>query len=75
MNKQRRKMIAEVVEKIETLKGDLEMIRDEEQDAFDNMPESLQGSMRGEEMEEAIGYMDDAIEGLDTAIDSLGEVE
>lgn len=74
MNKQRRKMIAEVVEKIEALKGDLEMIRDEEQDAFDNMPESLQGSMRGEEMEEAIGYMDDAIEGLDTAIDSLENI-
>lgn len=74
MNKQRRKMIAEVVEKIETLKGDLEMIRDEEQDAFDNMPESLQGSMRGEEMEEAIEYMDEAIEGLDTAIDSLENI-
>lgn len=75
MNKQRRKMIADVVERLEAAKSDLEMIRDEEQDAFDNMPEGLQGSERGETMEEAIGHLDEAVESVEEALDELGEVE
>lgn len=73
MNKQRRKMIADVIERIQATKNDLEIIRDEEQDAFDNMPEGLQCSFRGETMEEAIDQMDNAIESLEEAIDDLQE--
>ena len=75
MNKQRRKMIADVVERLEAAKSDLEMIRDEEQDAFDNMPEGLQGSERGEMMEEAIGHLEEAVDSLETALDELEEIE
>lgn len=71
MNKQRRKMIADVVERLEAAKSDLEMIRDEEQEAFDNMPEGLQGSERGETMEEGIYQIEEAMDGLDSALDSL----
>lgn len=74
MNKQRRKMIADVVERLEAAKSDLEMIRDEEQEAFDNMPEGLQGSERGEAMEEGIYQIEEAMDGLDSALDSLQEV-
>lgn len=74
MNKQRRKMIADVVERLEATKSDLEMIRDEEQEAFDNMPEGLQGSERGEAMEEGIYQIEEAMDGLDSALNSLQEV-
>ena len=39
----------------------LETLRDEEQDAFDNLPEGLQNSERGQDMEATIVYMDDAL--------------
>ena len=74
MNKQRRKMISDVIERIEIAKNDLEMIRDEEQEAFDNLPDGLQGSERGEAMEDAIYQMEEAMDSMDEIIDNLYEV-
>ena len=47
----------------------LEDIKNDEEEYFDNMPENLQGSMRGMDSEEAISNMDDALEVLEQAID------
>ena len=74
MNKQRRTEIASIVIELENIKSRLESVLSDEQDVFDNMPENLQGSMRGEESEEAIDYMDSAIGSLDEAIDNLNEI-
>ena len=52
MNKIRRKALADIVDALETLRESLETVRDEEETAFDNMPESLQESERGEQNEE-----------------------
>ena len=41
---------------------------------FDNMPENLQYSMRGEESQEAIDCMSEAISNLEEAIDQLNEI-
>ena len=72
MNKARRKELSRVVELIEEARELLEVIKDEEQEAFDNMPESLQYSERGETMEEYISVMEDMIDTLDT--DALYEI-
>ena len=74
MNKQRRSLIADVIDRLETIRGDIEIIRDEEQDAFDNMPEGIQESDRGQQMEEYIGLMEDAMDEIDSALENLGEV-
>lgn len=74
MNAARRKRIAEAIEILETAKALLDEIRDEEQDAFDGMPESLQGGERGERMEEGIENLNEVIDGVESAIDTLGEV-
>lgn len=71
MNKNRRKQIAEAIQKIEEAKTLLEIARDEEQDAFDNMPEGIQSSGRGETMEAAITSMDEAIDEIDNIVESL----
>ena len=80
MNKNRRKELMEWVKKAEEwavqgeeLKDELENICSEEQDYFDNMPENLQGSMRGMDSEEAIDKMNEAIESMDNAIEAAGE--
>ena len=76
MNNERRKAIAAVRGEIETLvdqfdsiKTQLEDIRDEEQDYFDNMPESFQQGDKGQAAEEAISNLDNAIDALDVQLD------
>lgn len=73
MNKLRRNQIEKVIAKIEEAKSALESIRDDEQDYFDNMPENLQYSARGEAAEEAVDLMDEAIDSLDDVVDNLNE--
>lgn len=72
MNKLRRKEIAKAIELIEQAYEILEIAKEDEQDAFDNMPESLQQSERGETMEEYISIMEDMLEALD--VDELREI-
>lgn len=66
MNKLRRKQIAEAIILIEKAMDILEKVKDDEQEAFDNLPESLQGSERGETMEEYIYTLETFLDELDT---------
>ena len=59
---------------IASAKEIIEEVKEEEQEAFDNMPESLQGSERGEEMEGYIGDLENAADDLDNISDIVGEV-
>ena len=75
MNNTRRKAIAKIAERLEELKTDFELLRDEEQEAFDNMPESIQESERGEAMETIIYNMEDVLESLESAFDTMNALE
>lgn len=74
MNKQRRTDIKTVISKLEAIKSELNSILIAEENVFDSMPENLQGSMRGEESEEAIDCMNEAIDSLEEAISQLEEI-
>ncbi len=74
MNKQRRTDISTVISKLESIKSELKSILLSEEIAFDSMPENLQGSMRGEESEEAIDCMNEAVDNLEEAISQLEEI-
>lgn len=71
MNASRRKELELLIDQIEGISTGLEELRDQEQEAFDNLPESLQYSGKGEKMEEAINYLDDAISGLEDTIENI----
>ena len=71
MNNKRRKKIAKAIYKIEEL---IQNILDEEQEAYDNMPENLQGSERGIISEEAQESLGSAIDALEEAISYLEEI-
>lgn len=75
MNKNRRRQLADITERIEGIIADLEQIRDDEQDAYDNLPESIQVSERGDAMTDNVYSMDDAIETLQSAIDTLDGID
>ncbi|NBJ36595.1 hypothetical protein GE191_23360 [Serratia fonticola] len=73
MNADRRKRLSDLFVKIEIIKGEVEDVRDEEQDAFDSMPEGLQQSERGQKSEMAISCIEEIIDGLEQACDQINE--
>lgn len=75
MNKQRRMEIKNIIAELENIKTKLDNVFSEEQYAFDNMPENLQYSMRGEESQEAIDYMSEAVSNIEEAIDQLEDIQ
>ena len=81
MNKQRREKIRQLKIQIDLIKTDLKKVSselssilNEEQDAFDNMPEGLQASLRGMCSEDAIDSMEEASEKIDEVIELLGDI-
>ena len=81
MNNIRRKKISKLIGELEILNnnysqewlnrciGILEYIKNEEEEAFDNMPEGLQCSSRGMDAEAAIDNLDEALGYLEEACD------
>lgn len=67
MNKSRRSEIKEVIEQLEYAMGQLEVITSDEQDSFDNLPESFQEGERGDQMQENISD-------LETSSEAIGEI-
>lgn len=58
MNNSRRAELFDVAELLDEAIQRLEEIRDDEQDALDSLPDSLQDSVRGMAMQEAIETLD-----------------
>lgn len=75
MKEERLKALKHCLNMIQDAHNVLEEVRDEEQDAFDNMPEGLQDSERGDMMQDAIVNLDEAVDYLDDVLLSLESVE
>ena len=67
MNKTRRKRLGEAFDKCAEILEILEEVKQEEEEAYENLPDSFRDGDRGEEMqnyiemiEEAAGYIEDA---------------
>ena len=74
MNKARRKAIEEIIGKLEELKDHLETLSTEELEAYDNLPESIQSSERGERMSEGVDDIDNATGSIEDAIYTLTDL-
>lgn len=75
MNKMRRELLEGAKEALADLMAVIQQHANKEREAFDNMPEGLQASERGEktdtaasELENAAQFIDDAIQAIDEAI-------
>lgn len=75
MNRIRRKSLKVILGQMEELSTVLETVKEalqdvlnEEQEAYDNLPEGLQEADRGQQMQEYI-------EALESVVDSLGELD
>lgn len=74
MNNVKRKKIAVMLERLGNIKEALETLREEEEENFYNLPESLQETERGEKMQEVISILDDACYSLEEICSNLEEV-
>ena len=80
MNAQRRKDIQVGIDKmndamalLEESKSIFETASEEERDAYENLPESIQESERGCAMEEAADNLDDIVSSIDDYISEITE--
>ncbi len=71
MNKARRKELEEASAKLDEAKALIETASADEQSYYDEMPENLQGSERGERAESAVEALDEAASQVEEAISSL----
>lgn len=74
MNNQRRKKIKEGIQLLERAKALFEEVTDEENEAYDNLPEGLQDSEKGETMLDNTSILETQGEAIDDIISELEEV-
>jgi glutathione S-transferase len=75
MNKERRKELARILEALGPLETDLESLAQQEREAFDNMPEGLQGSENGQKAEAAAEALETAHSELSSLMEELRALE
>ncbi len=73
MNAARRSRIEAVEAKIQDLCAELDTIIEEETEAYDNLPESLQSGERGDAMQTSIDGLQSARDDLENVGSSLAE--
>lgn len=73
MNNKRRQQLRIWIERIETIKNELESICSDEEEYFDRL-ENLQSSPNGMNSEEAIDKMNDAIICIEEAVEAIEEI-
>ena len=74
MNNERRKKLNLALSYMIQAKAFIERVRDGEQDAFDNLPDGLQCSRKGEQIEENVDTIEDILENIDEVIDGLKDI-
>ena len=75
MNNLRRAHIDRISAKLAEFQDEIEVLLDLEQEAFDNLPASIQESARGEEMESSIEQLEEAMDLFDDLISVLTEAK
>lgn len=73
MNNLRRAHLSRISDKLAELQDEVQVILYLEQEAYDNLPESLQSSDRGEQMEAAIDALKEAITSFEDLTGYLAE--
>ena len=75
MNKIRRNQLKAIQEKMAELRDMIDAVLSDEQEAYDNLPESFQDGERGEAMQTAIEAMESAMESCEEAEGYLEEAQ
>lgn len=71
MNNTRRSQITDVMENLSSLQTSIEELLEEEQEAFDNLPDGIQDSERGEAIQAAIDKLEEAVSNCEELLNNL----
>lgn len=71
MNNTRRKSLRELIERTEGIKLEIEELRTEEEEYYNNMPESFQDGEKGDRAQTVIEYLDEAMTAAGDMIENL----
>ena len=71
MNNTRRKSLRELIEKTEGIKQEIEEIKTEEEEYYNNMPEAFQDGEKGDRAQTVIEYLDEAMTAAGDMIENL----
>ena len=71
MNNTRRKNLRELIERTEGIKLEIEELRTEEEEYYNNMPEAFQDGEKGDRAQTVIEYLDEAMTVADDMIENL----
>lgn len=74
MNNTRRKQIRLIAEQIKENLSQLQTLQEEEQECFDNLPENLQYSEKGEAMEQCADDLQNMIDNIESELDELDNI-
>lgn len=71
MNNTRRKSLRELIERTEGIKLEIEELRTEEEEYYNNMPEAFQDGEKGDRAQTVIEYLDEAMTAAGDVIENL----
>lgn len=71
MNNTRRSQITDIMENLSSLQTSIEELLEEEQEAFDNLPDGIQDSERGEAIQAAIDNLEEAVSNCEELLNNL----
>lgn len=75
MNKQRRSTLRAINERLSTIKDEIETVMDDEQEAYDNLPDGIRDGDRGEQMADNVSELQGVIDTLESdVIDKLDTI-
>lgn len=74
MNARRRKELKKAMELIEQAWAIVEAVKEEETEAYENLPEGLQNSQQGQNMEEIAYGLEDVVGTLEEQSEYLNEI-
>ncbi len=66
--------LSQAMDAVEEARSEVESLHDEIQEWHDNLPDALQSSQKGDDLDECASALDDVMNNLQEAIDNAGNV-
>jgi len=74
MNKERRKVIESLLRQCDLVKCTMEISKDQEDYAYECLPENLQNTEKGEKMQSNIDDLESALSSIEEVVSSLQDI-
>lgn len=74
MNVKRRNIVKNIIKQIGSISDQIEEVKDDEQEAFDNLPENFQDGKKGQDIVMMIDILEQAIDQLSDIVPTLEDI-